>query len=139
MFEFYRVWLIVVGAGVAVGGVLLSLLGGTRVLAPVNRLIDPAFWDGLPDAPAQRFRAWIYGLLGAIMAAWGLTIAILVSQAWNTRQAWVWWSIAASVGLWFILDTGQSLRYHVFANAAINTILLAVLAIPLAFSFGDFH
>ena len=139
MFEFFRLWLIVVGAGIAVGGVLLSLLGGSRVLAVMNRLIDPAFWDGLPDAPAQRFRAWVYGLLGAIMAAWGLAIAILVSQAWNTRQAWVWWSLAASVCLWFVLDTGQSLRYRVFANVAINTVLLVVLAIPLAFTFGDFH
>ena len=139
MFEFFRLWLIVVGAGIAAGGVLLSLLGGTRVFAVMNRLIDPAFWDGLPDAPAQRFRAWIYGLLGAIMAAWGLTVAILVSQAWNTRQSWVWWSVAASVGLWFVLDTGQSLRYRVFANAAINTALLVALAIPLAFTFGDFH
>jgi hypothetical protein len=138
MFEFFRLWLIVVGAGVAVGGVLLSLLGGTRFLALMNQLIEPAFWDGLPDAPAQRFRAWVYGVLGAIMAAWGLTIAILVSQAWNTRQAWVWWSVAASIGLWFVLDTGQSLRHRVFANAAINTVLLVALVIPLAFTFGDF-
>jgi hypothetical protein len=77
--------------------------------------------------------------LGAIMAAWGLTVAILVSQVWNTHQAWVWWSVTASVGLWFVLDTGQSLRYRVFANAAINTVLLVVLAVPLAFTFGDFH
>ena len=139
MFEFFRLWLIVIGVGIAVGGVLLSLLGGTRALAVMNRLIDPAFWDGLPDTSAQRFQAWAYGLLGAIMAAWGLTVAILVSQVWNTRQAWVWWSVAASVGLWFVLDTGQSLRYRVFANAAINTVLLVVLAIPLAFTFGDFH
>ena len=138
MFEFFRLWLIVVGAGVAVGGVLLSLLGGTRFLALMNQLIEPAFWDGLPDAPAQRFRAWVYGVLGAIMAAWGLTIAILVSQAWNTRQAWVWWSVAASIGLWFVLDTGQSLRHRVFANAAINTVLLVAPVIPLAFTFGDF-
>jgi hypothetical protein len=139
MFEFFRLWLIVIGAGIAAGGVLLCVLGGTRVFAVMNRLIDPAFWDGLPDTPARRFRAWIYGLLGAIMAAWGLTVAILVSRAWNTRQSWVWWSVAASVGLWFVLDTGQSLRYRVFANAAINTALLVALAIPLAFTFGDFH
>jgi hypothetical protein len=139
MFEFFRLWLILIGAGLAVGGVLLSLLGGTRIFAGMNRLIDPAFWDGLPDAPARRFQAWIYGVMGAIMAGWGLTVAILVSQVWNTRQAWVWWSVAASVGLWFVLDTGQSLRYRVFANAAINTALLVALAIPLAFTFGDFH
>jgi hypothetical protein len=139
MFEFFRLWLIVVGAGIAVGGVLFSLLGGTRIFAGMNRLIDPAFWDALPDAPARRFQAWIYGVMGAIMAGWGLTVAILVSQVWSTRQAWVWWSVAASVGLWFVLDTGQSLRYRVFANAAINTALLVALAIPLAFTFGEFR
>ena len=71
MFEFFRLWLIVVGAGVAIVGVLLSLLGGNRVLAPVNRLIDPAFWDSLPDAPAQRFRATrLLELLTPIAKSW---------------------------------------------------------------------
>ncbi|MGZ6272951.1 MAG: hypothetical protein ACXWM8_01470 [Candidatus Limnocylindrales bacterium] len=139
MFDFFRLWLIVAGASIALGGLLLSLLGGTPALAWMNRLIDPAFGPGVADESARRFQAWIYGVLGAVMAGWGLAIAILVNGAFSTRQAWVWWAVALGAGLWFVLDTGQSLRYRVFANAAINTVLLVVLAIPLAFTFGEFH
>jgi hypothetical protein len=139
VFELFRIWLIVVALGMAVAGTLMALLGGTRLFAGVDRLIDPAFWKKAPDAAVHNYKAWIYGVLGGTMAGWGLTVAILVAGAFSTRQAWAWWSVAAGVGLWFVLDTAQSLRYRVYANAFVNTALLVTLAIPLAFTFADFH
>jgi hypothetical protein len=139
MFEFFRIWLVVLGAGIVLGGAAISLLGGTRVFAGMNRMIDPVFWQNGPDAASRRYQAWVYGVLGGAMAGWGLMITLLVSQAYDTRQAWVWWTLALSTALWFVLDTGQSLRYRVYTNAAVNTALLLALAIPLAFTFGEFH
>jgi hypothetical protein len=139
VFEFFRIWLVVVGAGLAVGGIVMALLGGTRLLALLDPLIDPAFWKSAPDGAVRRYQAWIYGVLGGTLAGWGLMIAVLASQAYATRQAWVWWALALGTGLWYVLDTGQSLRYRVFANAAGNTLLLAAVAIPLLFTFGEFH
>jgi hypothetical protein len=139
MFEFFRVWLIVLGAGIVVGGVAISLLGGTRASALLDRLIDPIFWTDGPDAGARRYQAWANGVLGGTMAGWGVMITLLVSQAYGTRQAWVWWTLALSTALWYVLDTGQSLRYRVLFNVALNTALLVALAIPLAFTFGEFH
>ena len=43
------------------------------------------------------------------------------------------------VAVWFSLDTGRSLLHKVYANAAVNTALLVVLAIPLIGTFGEFH
>jgi hypothetical protein len=75
----------------------------------------------------------------AVMAGWGLCLAMLLANAFATKQAWVWWSVAGSVALWFPLDTGRSLCHKVYANAAGNTALLVLLAIPLIGTFGDFR
>jgi hypothetical protein len=139
MFEFFRIWLVVVGAGLAVGGAVLALLGGGPLSAVLDRLIDPAFWRSAPDSTVRRYQAWSYGVLGGVMAGWGLLIAILAANAFAARQSWVWWSLALGTGLWFVLDTGQSLRYRVFANALANAVVLVAVAIPLAFTFGEFH
>jgi hypothetical protein len=77
--------------------------------------------------------------MGAVVAGWGLSIAILVAYAFDSRQAWAWWAVAGGVCLWFPLDTGRSLLRRVYANAIVNTALLVVLAIPLIGTFGEFH
>ena len=73
------------------------------------------------------------------MAGWGTCMAIVIANAFSSREAWVWWSITGSIAVWFPLDTGRSLLHRVYANAALNTALLAILAIPLAGTFGEFH
>jgi hypothetical protein len=139
MFEFFRLWLIVASVALVLFGSSLALLAGSRVFTLLDRLIDPVFWKAGPDTSTRRFRAWAYSVTGAVIAGWGLTVAVLTANAYSTRQAWVWWSIALSVGLWYVLDTGQSLRHHVFANVLINTFLLLALAVPLAFTFAEFR
>ena len=139
MFEFFRVWLLVVSAGMVLGGVAMTLLAGTPVLNVLNRLIDPAFWAGETDAATRRFQQWSYSVTFATMAGWGLCVAIIVAGGFPTRQAWVWWAVAGGVAVWFPLDTGRSLYHRVYANAAINAALLVALAIPLIGTFGEFH
>jgi hypothetical protein len=139
MFEFFRWWLILTGVVTAAGGVALVLFGGSPIFGWMNRLLDPAFWPGVPDESIRRFRAWVYGVTGACVSAWGVTVAFVAAQAFPARAAWAWWAVAGSVAVWFALDTAQSLRYRVFANALGNVAFLVVLAIPLAGTFGDFH
>ncbi len=138
MFEVFRTWLGVVGLGMAVAGIGLALLADTPAFALMNKLIDPAFWRSAPDESMRKFQAWSYAVMGAVMAGWGLTVAILAWQAFPGRQAWAWWAIAGGLGLWFLLDTAQSLRHRVYANAAINLAVLVALAIPLVGTFGEF-
>jgi hypothetical protein len=73
------------------------------------------------------------------MAGWGLCVAVVVANAFSSRQAWAWWAVAGGVALWFPLDTGRSLYHRVYANAALNAALLVALAIPLIGTFGEFH
>jgi len=73
------------------------------------------------------------------MAGWGLCIAFIAANAFATRQAWAWWSIAASLALLYPLDTGRSLYHRVRANAFLNTVVLVLVTLPLAFTFGEFY
>lgn len=138
MFDVFRVWLTVVGAGMAVFGAGMALLAGTRVFEVMNRLIDPSFWHTRPDESMRKFQAWSYSVTGAVMAGWGVTVAVLAWQAFPARQAWSWWAIAGGVAVWFVLDTAQSLRHRVYANAGINFVVLVTAAIPLIGTFGEF-
>ena len=139
MFEFFRVWILVVAAGMAVAGGVAVLIVGTPVFAVVARLLDRPFWTAKPDAQTLAFQSWAYSVTFAVMAGWGLCMAIVVANAFSTRESWVWWSIAAPLAVWFALDTGRSIYHRVWVNAALNTTIFALLAIPLIGTFGEFR
>ena len=139
MFELFRLWLVVVFGAMAVAGGARVLLTGTPLFALVGRLLDRPFWPDGPDATTRGFQSWAYGVTFAVMAGWGLSLAILVANAFDSRQAWVWWSIAGSLAVWYPLDTGRSLLHRVYLNAILNTALLVAVAIPLVGTFGEFH
>ena len=139
MFEFFRLWLLVLTGGIAVVGVLAVLIAGTRLFAPTARLLDRRFWPAGPDDTTRSFQSWAYGVTFATMAGWGLCMAIIVANAFSTKEAWVWWSIAASAAVWFTLDTGRSLYHRVWANVAINVAVLVAVAIPLIGTAGEFR
>ncbi len=141
MFELFRIWLIIVGAALAVGGVALAVFSDIRLAEPLHRTIDAPFWPGTerPDQRTRRFRTFVYGVLGGTMAGWGLMTAILVASHFSSREVWVWWAVALSVGVWFVFDTGRSIWHRVWINVAANTTLLVLVAIPLAGTFAEFH
>ncbi len=139
MFEFFQAWLVAVGVAVAIFGAALAVLSDSKLFGAIHPLVDRAFWPAGPDEPARQFRSWVYGVVGGTMAGWGVSIAVLASQAFGSREAWAWWSITAALAAWFVLDTGRSLRHRVFANVAINSVLLVAVTIPLAATFGEFR
>ena len=139
MFEVCRIWLLAVGVAMTVAGAGMVLLAGFRPLAPVLRLLDRPFWKSGPDETTRRFEAWSYSVTFATMAGWGVCVASIAANAFATKQPWAWWTIAGSLVVWYPLDTGRSLYHRVYANAALNTVMLAAVAIPLALSLGEFR
>jgi hypothetical protein len=137
MFEFFQGWLVVVGAVMAVAGAAMVLIVESPLLAPVLRLLDRPFWPGGPDDTARRFQAWAYSVTFATMAGWGVAIAFIAANAFAARQVWAWWAIAASVAVWYPFDTGRSALHRVWTNVALNTVVLVLVAIPLAATFGE--
>jgi hypothetical protein len=82
-----------------VGGTGLVFVAGTPLFAFFGRLFDRAFWPRTPDTATRQFEAWIYSVLGATIAGWGLCLALVVANAFPTHQAWAWRAVAAGVAL----------------------------------------
>ena len=139
MFEVCRIWLVVLGVGLAAGGTVMVIVAGLPALRPLLRLLDRGFWPVGPDHTTRRFEAWAYSVTFATMAGWGVCVAFLAAAGFPTRQIWVWWAVAASLVLWYPLDTVRSVLHRVWINAALNTVVLIVAAVPLALTLGEFR
>jgi len=132
-FSFWRRWLFVVSLILALFGVVMALL---NVLFDLfNSQIDPVFWGaaGIP-ADTARFQRWIYGILGATVAGWAVSLAFIAHYRFKARERWAWNSMAAGLLVWYLLDTSISLVFGVSFNAIFNTVLLVLVALPLAFT-----
>ena len=128
----WRRWLLGVGLGLTTFGMLLALAAGTPLFEPVNRLIDPAFWEaGPPDSGSAAFQAWAYGAWGATLAGWGVVITFVAHEAFGPPEPWAWWALALGTGFWFVLDTATSVAHGVGFNVAVNCLVLVLVAPPL--------
>ncbi|MFZ5908582.1 MAG: hypothetical protein ACOYYU_01030 [Chloroflexota bacterium] len=135
-FDFWQKWLFTTSVIVAVFGLALAFFNHTPLFdALFNDHIDPQFWGGAALTPESLlFQRWIYGVLGATVAGWGVLLAFLARTAFRKRERWAWNGIAGSMLLWYLLDTAISLQFRVTFNAAFNTLLLVLVALPLAFT-----
>ena len=131
-FIFWQRWLFVLSVIIILFGMGMALLNNTVLFDLFNNQIDPVFWGGqpLPD-PALAFRGWAYGLIGATMAGWGVFIAFVVHFPFARREGWAWVCVALGILVWYITDTVITLSYGVRFNAIFNTVLLALVALPL--------
>ncbi len=77
-FDFWRKWLLAVCFIMIAFGLIIALLSWTPLSSVFNGLVDDAFWQGGEPAGFEQYRLWIYGVLGASMAGWGVTLAYLV-------------------------------------------------------------
>jgi hypothetical protein len=138
-FLFWQRWLLIASLLVAAFGLALALAGRTPLFALFNSRIDPLFWGPGPLPPgSERFVRWVYGAWGATVAGWGLLLAYVAQHAFKQRQPWAWNALALGLAVWYALDTYFSLQQGVAINALLNTVLLAVLGLPLALTRRSF-
>lgn len=126
-----RILLVVVGIVMlySVGLVVAGLFLGDQVFDRLGFGPD----DGpIAGAEARRYLRLVYGILGAVIVGWMLTIAALVVGPLRRREPWAWSAIATGVGAWFVLDTGLSLILGFVGHALFNVAFAVALAIPLA-------
>lgn len=115
---------------------LVGLLGVVLALAagPATEAFDRLFFGGpgpVPDGAAREYLALVYRILGAVLVGW--TVALAAAwRALRRRERGAWWTVAASVGVWFVVDTTYSLTSGFPANALLNLGLAALVAVPLA-------
>ncbi len=74
-FSFWQRWLLIVGIVVTLFGVFMAIFNNTPIFKFFNDQIDPVFWASrLQPIPALSFRTSVYGVWGATVAGWGLTL-----------------------------------------------------------------
>jgi hypothetical protein len=70
-------------------------------------------------------------ILGALMTGFGVAMWFLARCALAHGELWAWQAIAASLVVWFVLDTTASIAVGFERNAALNIILALPGAIAL--------
>ena len=139
-FFFWQKWLLVLGSVIVAFGLALAVFNQTPVFNVLfNRQINPTFWAEADITPQIRaFQQWIYGVLGATMAGWGVFIVFIVHEPFRRRERWAWNCLAVGVGLWFVVDTALSIAANVIFNAAFNLLLVVLIAPPLLATRANF-
>jgi hypothetical protein len=138
-FSFWQKWLLALSVGIAILGVVLALWGGTPLFDWLNNLIDPTFWGTQsPGVEANAFRQWVYAVLGAVMASWGLFLVFIARYPFARQERWAWNCTISGLLLWFLIDTSASLYFRVYVNAIGNTGLLVLALLPLIFTRKQF-
>jgi len=140
-FNFWQRWLVALGIIITIFGLALAFLNQTPLFDLLfNNQINPVFW-GTQLAPQEvlPFQAWIYGVLGATVAGWGVFLAFLSYYPFKQREKWAWNCLALGMLVWFLSDTTISLFYRVYFNAAFNLLLFSAAILPLAFSRKAFN
>jgi hypothetical protein len=138
-FTFWQRWLFILSLIIIAFGLGMAVLNSTPLFDLLNRQVDPIFWgaQSLPQE-ALAFRGWAYGVLGATMAGWGVFIAFLAQSPFRRRERWAWNCTALGMLVWYLPDTTISLASGVIFNAVLNTVLLALVALPLFFARKEF-
>lgn len=135
-FMFWQRGLVVLSLLIIVAGVGMALLSGTALFDVLDNQVNPVFWDSKTvSGDIEEFQQWVYGLLGATMAGWGVFLAFVAAIPFKRRERWAWTCIAAGLTLWFVIDTAISIYWGVYFNAfVVNTPLFVLAMLPLIFT-----
>jgi len=139
MFHFWRKWLMVVILVMGLFGLVIVVWGP---LALPNffgmALYSPFMGDGMPPLQLNQFDSWIFGVLGATIIGWTVTMGFIVAVPFGRREPWSWWCILVSLLAWYIPDTGISAYHGNLANVMFNTVALGAALLPLVKTWATF-
>jgi len=129
-FSFWRKWLFGFGLYLITFGLILSFFSHSTLMNFVfNSQIDPAFW-GLAELSenTEKFQAWVYGVLGAVISGWGIFISFIAYYPFKAKEQWAWNCIATGFIVWFEL-------IRLFLSA----FMLVSMCLSILFSFYLFY
>ena len=119
---------------VAVGllGMILAGSGFEATSGPVRILFDVLNGPGKLDLnPYVRFSL---AILGAVTMGWSLTLMAVIQVANQLEKQVskrIWIGIAASIVIWYVIDSILSIATGFWLNAVSNTIFSATFLIPV--------
>jgi hypothetical protein len=128
--------LVITGLGIAVGGVVVSVVGLTTVFVPSDLEYLQTTSAAL-QAANPRLLSFIAhdraGFGGALISA-GVGIAVLTAWGWRRGESWVWWTLvlAAISGFGCALTVHGEIGYTDLGHLAPAYLGLALTIIALA-------
>ena len=139
-FSFWQRWLFIFSLIVIIFGLGMALLNRTPLFAVFDARVNPAFWEtGTLPAGVDLFQGWLYGVLGATMAGWGVFLTFIAQVPFRNRERWAWNALLLGLSLWYVIDTAISLYFSVVFNAVFNTVIFILALLPLLFTSRDFR
>jgi hypothetical protein len=129
--EFWRRWLLL--ASVLIAAYAASLVLAGTVTGRLFDVLGFGIQSGaIPNGQPRSYVLFIYGVLGAVLAGWMVTVAGIAAGPLRSGERWAFPVLASSLGTWFVLDTGFSLAVGFWQHAVFNLFFLACLGLPLA-------
>ena len=130
--RFWSNWLVAVGIMSILLGAGLAAFYPAGIMAPVREAIQLVFWpDGDAPRAATELGWWLHGIVGSLMMAWGLMVALVAAIPYRREETWAWWALMGSSTLWFCVDSLMSLYLGVGFNVALNAGLFIFIVVPL--------
>jgi hypothetical protein len=87
---------------------------------------------GITGGEALEYTTFIFGVLGAVIIGWMVLTFVVARGPLRRREPWAWTAVAASIGVWFVVDTGFSLAVGQVEHAVFNFGFLVPIAVALA-------
>lgn len=90
-------------------------------------------------ADANAYMRFAYGILGAVMVGWMVSLWFVAVGTFRRGEREGWLTLTASVIVWYVVDSAWSVSVGFWQNAALNTAMLILFAIPLAATYRHFY
>lgn len=91
------------------------------------------------DGGAYGYIAFAHGVLGAVMAGWGLLSLFILAGPFRRGEKTAYYAILASVSFWALLDMLISFRLGFWQNGVLNIVVLALFILPMLVLFSVFR
>ena len=130
--ERVQAWLKAGSALVILAGLAYALAAFPPTAGLAALVDDIAAWppDGvqaMADAEARQ----LGGVFGGLMMGWGTMLWLMTTRLYPREPALTRFVILAGLGVWFIVDGAASVVAGAPLNIALNTVFLAIFAVPL--------
>lgn len=128
---FWWSWLVVLTCGLILFGLSLALLPGPTQALCYWLLFGSAVPPPTFGAEAVAYVRFVYGILGAVIAGWGVLLLAVVAGPLRRGDPAAWLAVYGSVAVWFTIDSTLSIVSGHWANVAPNVGFLVPFAAPL--------
>lgn len=134
--RFWWFWLLAAVSGVILFGLALIFLPAQMEQFFNWMLFASQTAVPIQDPAAVAYVRFVYGVLGAVMVGWGVSMLWVLIGPYGRGERAGWLALATPLAFWFVLDSSLSVAQGFWQNAVLNSIFAALFALPLAATFS---